>query len=170
MFRDIDSLEPGADFPERIASSLTACGAFVVVIGREWLVDRSSTRRLENPQDWVRLELQAALDRNDVLVVPVLVEVASMPKADDLPDTLHPLARLNAMPLSDSRWDYDVERLTDVIDVATSSRREKAGPAAEAPECPRGGGPRPRDDGRRRRTCLGVLPLLDRPTTSTPAG
>ena len=125
VFRDIDSIEPGADFPERIASSLTSCGAFVVVIGREWLVDRSGTRRLDNPQDWVRVELQAALDRDDVLVVPVLVEDASMPKAADLPEPLAPLPRLNAMSISDSRWDYDVERLTDLIDEATSSRRER---------------------------------------------
>lgn len=122
VFRDVDSIEAGADFVDRIDSSLTSCGAFVVVIGRDWVVDRSGRRRLDDPDDWVRRELQAALDREDVCVFPALVEDASMPHAADIPESLAPLVRLNALSLSDSRWDYDVEKLTDLIDVATSSR------------------------------------------------
>jgi tetratricopeptide (TPR) repeat protein len=122
VFRDIDSIEPGTDFAERIDSSLTECGAFVVVIGKEWVVDSAGRRRLDDPDDWVRRELEAALGRTDVLVVPALVEDAHMPAAADLPESLWPLVALQGLSISDSRWDYDVKRLTDVIDLATSTR------------------------------------------------
>ena len=116
VFRDVDTITPGAHFPELISRSLHDCGAFVVVIGREWAVDLKGRRRLDDPADWVRVELEAALGRDDVLVVPVLVENAVMPSAADLPESLSPLASRNALEVSDSRWDYDVKRLTDELD------------------------------------------------------
>ncbi len=116
VFRDVDTIEPGADFPTTISTHLDACGAFVVVIGREWLVDLRGRRRLDDPADWVRVELEAALQREGVLVVPVLVENATLPAADDLPPSLAPLLRRNALEVSDSRWDYDVKRLADRIE------------------------------------------------------
>ncbi|MFN2504047.1 MAG: TIR domain-containing protein [Acidimicrobiales bacterium] len=116
VFRDVDTIKPGQHFPDLITSSLQACGAFVVIIGREWLVDTSGRRRLDDPEDWVRVELEAALRRDDVIVVPVLVEKAPMPAAADLPESLAPLATRHALEVSDSRWDYDVKRLTDTLE------------------------------------------------------
>jgi len=118
VFRDIDTIDPGADFGEVISTSLRSCGALVVVIGREWLADSSGRRRLDDPTDWVRVELEAALGRDDVLVVPVLVEKAAMPSAADLPASLAPLVRRNALEVSDTRWTHDVKLLTDCLEVA----------------------------------------------------
>ena len=118
VFRDVDSISSGADFPELIDTSLETCGAFVVVIGREWLVDNQGRHRLDNPKDWVRIELEAALRREELLIVPVLVENARVPSADELPASLAPLVARNALEVSDSRWDYDVRRLTTCLEGA----------------------------------------------------
>ena len=80
-------------------------------IGPRWLtaVDEEGRRRLDHPDDLVRLEIEAAL-RRDILVVPVLLQGAQMPKATDLPESLKPLARRNALEMRDARWrvDFDV--------------------------------------------------------------
>lgn len=111
VFRDVDTMGPGADFAAVIESSLESCGAFVAVIGREWVVGTDGRRRLDDPRDWVRLEVTAAIQREGVTVIPVLVEGALMPAAEELPEPMRPLTRYNALELSDSRWGYDVERL-----------------------------------------------------------
>ncbi len=123
IFRDINSIEVGADFGEAIDGSLGSCAALVVVIGREWLVDLKGRRRLDNPKDWVRLEIAAAIERNGVMVIPVLVEGVGMPSADDLPEPLKPLTRYNALELSDSRWDFDVARLVKRLETAVARSR-----------------------------------------------
>lgn len=118
IFRDVDTIEPGADFGTVIGKSLESCGAFVAVIGREWILDTKGRRRLENPDDWVRLEVAAAIQREVVTVIPVLVEGVPMPSLADLPEPLAPLTRYNALELSDSRWDYDVGRLIRRLETA----------------------------------------------------
>lgn len=118
IFRDVDTLQPGTDFGEVISEALESCGALVVIIGREWLVDTSGRRRLDDPADWVRIEVAAGLERDDVVVVPVLVEDAAMPSAQELPDVLGALPRRNALEVSDSRWGYDVQRLIECIEGA----------------------------------------------------
>src|SRR5262245_20756653 len=96
----------------------------LAVIGREWAGARDLTgsRRLEEPFDFVRIEVAAALSRPDVLVVPVLVEGASMPATGELPDNLKPLTRRHAVSLRDETWDADVDRLVNVIEGAMASR------------------------------------------------
>jgi len=88
----------------------------VAVIGRSWLsiTDKHGQRRLDNPDDYVRHELSAALAR-DMRVIPVLVQGAGMPKASELPDPLKPLARRNAIELSDLRWRFDVGELIKAL-------------------------------------------------------
>ena len=117
VFRDVDSIEPGIDFVRAIEASLAACGALVVVIGREWLDARAAdgSRRLDNPRDLVRLEVATALARG-MLVIPVLVEGATMPSAGRLPADLADLARRNAIEVSDSRWAFDVSRLVSALE------------------------------------------------------
>src|SRR6266545_1762647 len=138
VFMDIDTIEPGVDFVEVIENAVGSCEVLIVVIGREWLrlKDAAGRRRLDDPQDFVRLEVAMALER-DIRVVPVLVEDAPMPRTEDLPPDLAKLARRNAIELSDARWTFDADRLIQTIE---SVLRDKAPsallPAAPAPSQP----------------------------------
>jgi hypothetical protein len=115
VFRDIEDLEPGVDFVDALDKALNQCAALLVIIGPGWSTAAGSTgRRLDQPDDFVRMEVAKALERN-VRVVPVLVAGATMPGTNELPENLHSLARRNAIELSDTRWDYDVGRLGDTL-------------------------------------------------------
>lgn len=117
VFRDVDYLKPGEDFVEAIARAVDGCDVFIAVIGRDWHDARNERgeRRLDDPDDFIRLELETAL-RRGVLVLPVLVEGATMVQAPDLPEPLRPLARRQAIELSEQRWDFDVLQLIRRID------------------------------------------------------
>lgn len=116
VFRDVDDLASGKDFVAALERALQSCRVLVVVIGKTWLAAAGPDggRRLDNPHDFVRMEIGTAL-RRDVLVIPVLVEGARMPAEADLPDELKPLARRQALELTDARWNYDLARLADSI-------------------------------------------------------
>ena len=118
VFRDVDELEPGQDFVDAISARLRDCAACLVMIGSEWLLvtDRAGHRRLEQSHDYVRLEIEAALARSDLLVVPVLVEGATMPSSDDLPASIRALSRRHALSLRDETWDADVDRLVETLE------------------------------------------------------
>jgi hypothetical protein len=113
---DIDAIKPGVDFVEMIERRAAACRILLVVIGKRWLAatDRDGQRRLDNAHDFVRLEIASAL-RNGVWTIPVLVEGATMPRAQDLPRPLIRLARRNAFQLTDIHWRTDVEELSTFI-------------------------------------------------------
>jgi hypothetical protein len=117
VFRDIDSLEPGLDFSEAIERALESSEVLLAVIGKHWLTatDAAGQRRLENPHDFVRVEIATALKRN-IRVIPVLVQGASMPSADEVPEDLAPLTRRNAFELHDTSWRDDFRRLITVIE------------------------------------------------------
>ena len=116
VFEDVDSIEPGATFPAFIDHVLESCQVLIAVIGRSWLAAPDSKgRRLDDPTDWVRIEIAAALRRN-IPVIPVLVGGAAMPQAAELPTVLAALANRQAIEISDSRWDYDIARLFEVLD------------------------------------------------------
>jgi hypothetical protein len=127
VFWDIDTIQPGTDFVEFLRRAVGSCQVMVSVIGPGWLeaVDRDGRRRLDNPEDFVRLELEAALDRN-VRIIPVLVGDATVPRSSDLPASLVPFVRRNAMEVTDSRWDYDVGRLLRAMDRIAEEERQKA--------------------------------------------
>lgn len=114
---DIGTIEPGQDFVEAIAEAVGKSSVLIVMIGKQWLsiTDSAGQRRLDNPNDFLRTEIVAALER-DISVIPVLVEGASMPQEADLPQALAKLARRNAIEISDTRWDYDVEQLIKVLE------------------------------------------------------
>lgn len=124
VFRDVDTLRPGQDFVQAIESRLSDCAVMLAVIGRDWVNarDLAGSRRLDEPFDFVRLEIAAALARPNVLVVPVLVEGANMPSAAELPENLKPLIRRHAVSIRDETWDGDVDRLVNVIESAISMR------------------------------------------------
>jgi hypothetical protein len=117
VFRDVDTLEPGQDFVDAINQRLRECNVLLAIIGREWLDARDVTgrRRLDQENDYVRLEISAALNRSQLLVVPVLTEGMTMPNAEDIPESLRPLTRRHAISLHDETWDSDVDRLVAAI-------------------------------------------------------
>jgi hypothetical protein len=118
VFRDVE-IPPGADFGEYITGLVDKCNVVLAIIGPRWLDarDREGERRIDDPQDWVRLEIERALARDGVEVIPVLVDGARLPPREELPPSLLGLRRRNAFELSDSRWDYDLEQLGKHLDV-----------------------------------------------------
>jgi TIR domain len=137
VFMDLDSIEPGLDFAEVIREAVGSCAVLVALIGRQWatLTDEEGHRRLDNPDDFVRLEVQEALERA-VRVVPVLVDGARPLRQQQLPSGLQKLARLNALELSYGRYEYDAERLLDTIQrvLAVAPGRGETSRAAVRPE------------------------------------
>jgi hypothetical protein len=123
VFQDVEAIVPGSNFMQAIDAAIARCEVLVVIIGDSWLAEAGANGRprLEDPHDFVRLEVAAGL-RSGVHVMPVLVEGTTMPAENALPRDLQPLARLQAIELSDTRWDYDVERLAKVICALTGNK------------------------------------------------
>jgi hypothetical protein len=117
LFRDVETIEPGVDFTEAIGRALQSCGALLAVIGPHWtsVTDAAGKRRLDNANDYTRLEIVTALQRSNVRVIPVLVDGAQMPEPNELPEDLQPLCRRNAIELSDKRWSFDVSQLIETL-------------------------------------------------------
>lgn len=117
VFMDVDNIDPGVDFVEVLERTVSSCDALVAVIGKQWLTatDEEGRRRLDNPEDLVRLEIVAALERK-VRVVPALVAGAHMPRSQDLPTALAALARRNALEISDLAFHQSVGRLVETLD------------------------------------------------------
>jgi tetratricopeptide (TPR) repeat protein len=115
VFKDLDSMEPGADFVETIEDAIGRCDALVVVIGSGW-----DSSRLDDPRDWVRLEIANALERG-IRVVPVLVQGASIPLAADLPEDVRPLRRRHAVELSEGAWTVQVKALVGSLERSVKS-------------------------------------------------
>ena len=111
LFMDVDNISPGLNFVEVIQNAVGACEVLLAVIGRQWLTstDSQGQRRLDNPKDYVRLEIVTALERK-IHVIPFLVDGVSMPRATELPDVLQPLAHCQALKVGD-RFHPDVDRL-----------------------------------------------------------
>jgi len=126
VFRDIESIEGGADFGNVIEDSLQTADAVIVLIGPDWLAlkDDKGQRRIDDPEDWVAQEIAVAMELKKP-VFPVLVENASMPRADELPEKLKTLTRYNAISISDDRWKTDVERLAKIISFEIPSASER---------------------------------------------
>src|SRR5271165_6481561 len=116
VFFDVDTIPPGRDFVDVLSERVGKCDALLAVIGKHWVVsaDSENGRRLDDPQDFVRIEIEAALSRN-VPVIPVLVDGAAMPHPKDLPDSLMTLLRRQAVEVSHARFESDAERLTQAL-------------------------------------------------------
>jgi hypothetical protein len=117
VFMDVTGIEPGRDFRRVIDEHVASCGVLLALIGKDWLdaKDQSGARRLDDPTDFVRLETASALKR-DIPVVPVLVQGAKMPRAEQLPDVLKELAYRNGVELTHARWDSDVDVLAKQLE------------------------------------------------------
>jgi hypothetical protein len=124
VFMDVASIGPGVDFTDVITRAVAACDVLLAVIGPGWLAvqDEAGQRRLDDPDDLVRLEIEAGLAR-DVRVIPVLVEGAAMPRRKDLPEDVATLARRNAFLLHHETFRADTVRLGDAIEPILSVKR-----------------------------------------------
>jgi hypothetical protein len=124
VFMDVAGINPGIDFRKAIDDNVATCGVLLAMIGPNWatIANSSGTRRLDDPNDFVRLEIGSALAR-DIAVIPVLVHEAKMPAPDQLPDNLKNLAFRNSVEITHARWNSDVQLLTQALGqyVASSS-------------------------------------------------
>ncbi len=140
VFRDVDSLEAGEDFDLLIRGALQGVGAALFVIGPRWLDARSKdgVRRLDDPADYVRREIEIAL-ASDVTVIPVLVEGASMPSPEALPEPVRALALRQAFELFDRHWESDIRELLSLLEARVGIERslaaatEAGSPTARSP-------------------------------------
>jgi hypothetical protein len=124
VFKDVHAISKGDEFRTVIQKALGTTDAVLVLIGPKWLSLRmgNGTRRLEDPNDYVRLEVQLALERGkDCLVMPVLLDNAALPGESDLPDVLSPLAHLNAAVVRDGPdFAPDMQAIIDRIQARCS--------------------------------------------------
>jgi vacuolar-type H+-ATPase subunit H len=108
VFQDVDSIRPGDDYALAIEAAVGSCSVLLALIGPQWLaVEAGTGRRLDDPQDWVRLEIEVAIRRR-IRVIPVLLDGAMMPVAEELPQSLQELARRQAVTLSPASLDLRV--------------------------------------------------------------
>jgi hypothetical protein len=116
VFKDVDVIQPGDDFAEVIRSAVASCDVLLVLIGDRWLTitDDNGQRRLDDPGDFVRLEIQAALNRN-IRVIPILVGKARMPLPAELPECLAKLTGRQALDLSPAHFDADIDKLLKAL-------------------------------------------------------
>jgi TIR domain len=111
VFKDVDSIPLGVDFRKHLGDSLGRCDVLLTIIGKQWLIGDMGQRRLDDVRDFVRLEIEAALQR-DIPVIPVLVRAASVPRQEDLPETLRSLVYQNGIPVRpDPDFHQDMDRL-----------------------------------------------------------
>src|SRR5215813_11541854 len=128
LFMDVDNIPAGVDFAEYLQSQVSACDVFLAIIGPNWLdaKDDSGRRRFDNPDNYVTIEIAAALARN-IRVIPVLVDGARTPKADKLPDSVKPLVRRNAVEVRNTHFGRDAEALANQVREAVKSARPVTG-------------------------------------------
>src|SRR3954465_7351019 len=129
VFRDLDAIPPGARFRDYVEMKISESDVLVLLIGKAWAsyADETGRRRLEQPRDPGRLEVGTAL-RVGLPIIPVRVEGAPMPTEGDLVPSIIDLLEFNAAEVSDSRWDYDVDRLLWAIDETVEGRLRPSAP------------------------------------------
>jgi hypothetical protein len=116
----------GIDFVAYLNARVEACDLFLAVIGPDWLDAKNATggRRLHDPEDYVALEIAAALQR-DIPVIPVLIDGARVPQSDQLPEPLKPLVRRNAVEVRNAQFRRDADALTEKVHEALRIRRPR---------------------------------------------
>jgi hypothetical protein len=148
VFFDVDNIPAGFDFVDILSERVGKCDTLIAVIGKDWVssTDVHNRRRLDDRKDFVRIEIEAALERK-IRVIPVLVNGAQMPEPDDLPTGIKALARRQGIEISHTRFDSDVDRLvrglvtledehlpTKAPDLAAGEEHEIRRPGADAVE------------------------------------
>lgn len=133
IFKDVDNIPYGADFVEYLDQAVSQCDVLLPLIGSTWLstTDAQGERRLNDPNDFVRIEIESALKR-DILVVPILLNGAVMPGPSDLKGDLQVLARRNAAQVRhDPDFHSDMRRLISKLEEYFVSRGLAAAPSPQ---------------------------------------
>lgn len=126
VFKDVDDIPPGADFRRVLDREVSNCDVLLVIMGPGWtdVRDEHGHRRLDDPDDFVRIEVEAGLRQENVLVIPVLVSGARIPAAEALPGPIRDLIYRNAIPVRDDPdFHRDMTRLVQYIQRAVPARR-----------------------------------------------
>ena len=134
---DVDNIAPGEDFVRMLELQVAQCDAMLTVIGNNWLdaTDEHGGRRLDDPNDFVRIEIESALKQGK-RVIPVLVHQARMPHPDELPEAIRPLSQRNAVRLTHERFRSDVQGLIKALrERSKTSRRGVPAPSALRSRC-----------------------------------
>src|SRR3984893_8682670 len=150
VFMDVQGIEPGVDFVDATDRAFGSFEILIVLIGKDWLAaDSAGRRRLDDPNDFVRVETATALARG-IRVVPVLVEGAEMPRGDNLPTELLPLVRRQGVELSHKQWDATsaelirtLEKILDRDKARAVGARVADRPRVDAEASPSGPPPEP---------------------------
>jgi hypothetical protein len=125
IFMDVDTIEGGTDFVKVLEDAVRSCDVLIALIGKQWLTikDKGGKLRLNNPEDFVRIEIATALKRN-IRVIPVLVDGVDMPQPNELPENLKALARRNALQVNHHSFNPDVYRLIEHTKSALNEAEE----------------------------------------------
>jgi hypothetical protein len=128
VFMDVDSIAIGRDFTKAVVAAVSACSLLLVIVGKDWLssADNNARRRIDNPDDWVRIEIETALQR-DIPVVPVLVDEAELPYADDLPPSLRPFIQRQAFRLSHAGFRAEIAGLIEAVAKVLDTQPDRTG-------------------------------------------
>lgn len=121
LFMDVDNIAPGLDFVQVLNEEVARCDVVIAVIGKNWLsaADETGERRLHNPEDFVRIEIESALAQKK-RVIPVLVNDAKMPRSTELPESLKAFARCSAVRLTHERFRADTAGLIKSLEQVLS--------------------------------------------------
>jgi Interferon-induced transmembrane protein/TIR domain len=116
IFKDFNTIRPGDDFVESIQKALSHCNVLLIVMSKNWLQvkDKHGNRRLDDPDDLVRIEISTAIERH-IQVIPVLFDNIPMPTSADLPDNLRSLPRRQYVEIETTRFESDVKKLAEAI-------------------------------------------------------
>lgn len=139
IFMDVEEIPPGVKFADYIRDAVGSCDVLIALIGPSWLTaqDSNGARRLDDPNDFILLEISSALER-DVRVIPTLVGNASMPDKNALPEALKGLADRQNFELDDRAWEDTCNRLADALRaIVGSSGKERAAPRGAVSEANR---------------------------------
>lgn len=133
VFMDIDAIELGVNFREKIENAVGHCDVLIAMIGKQWLNIKNAQgqRRLDDPNDFVRLEILAALSRN-IYVIPVLIDGASMPSSTELPKGLSALCERNGIEVRHRQFNDDANRLVDGLKSVLSRSQSSTQPRIRA--------------------------------------
>lgn len=137
VFRDIDSIQPGADYRVQVEAALATCEVLVAVIGRSWRGPvRGGQARIVSEADPVRIEIEMAL-RQRIPIIPVLVGATRMPEAGQLPEALESLVYRHACRVDPGEdFDHHADRLVREVERAPSVRSPPVEDATSRPEAP----------------------------------
>ena len=135
MFIDTSSIDYGESFPDRIASAIRGCSVMLVLIGPQWLEPSAGTRRIDDPNDWVRREIEAGLHRREAVIVPVLLDGARAPADAELPEPVKGLAALHAVAITGDDLAADIDNLLSSVERGPQRAPQRdSGSPATAPQ------------------------------------